>query len=326
MSADDQPATSREISQAVTVRQFFEAGKDRLELVIMAGKGGLDRVIGEPSAYRPGLALTGFYEYFANQRVQIIGRTEQAYLESLSVAERSDRFKRLCEKQIPCLVFAKNKTIFPEILELGDRYGIPVLISNMPTRHFIQAASYLLDNLAAPRCKLHGTMLEVSGLGVFIEGSAGVGKSETALGLVRRGHALVADDLVIFRRDYSGLLVGSAAEVTRHYMEIRGIGIIYMPTLFGIASARGEKQLDLVVTLLPQSEAGDNIDRSGEMDLRREILGVAIPQRIILVAPGRDLINIVEIAALEYKSRLSGQVAYQDLDERIKRHHVAIKE
>jgi HPr kinase/phosphorylase len=109
-------------------------------------------------------------------------------------------------------------------------------------------------------------------------------------------------------------------------MEIRGIGIIYMPALFGIASVRGEKQLDLVVTLLPQSEAGDNIDRSGEMDLRREILGVAIPQRIILVAPGRDLINIVEIAALEYKSRLSGQVAYQDLDERIKRHHVAIKE
>ena len=169
-------------------------------------------------------------------------------------------------------------------------------------------------------------MLEVSGLGVLIEGPAAIGKSETALGLIKRGHALVSDDLTELRCDPAGVVHGAAVAVTRHYMEIRGIGIIYVPALFGMAAVRGEKVLDLVITLRPQTGGDKDLDRSGGQSLYRDLLGVPIPQLVILVAPGRDLVNIVETAAMEYKLRLSGHVAYRDLDEQIKRHHAGIGE
>jgi HPr kinase/phosphorylase len=310
----------------VTVGQFLSAGRDRLGLSLVAGGSGLKRVIREPVLFRPGLALTGFYRHFANRRIQVIGLSEYAYLSSLKVAERRRCMERLLGAGIPCIVFVRGKRVFPEVLRLAEERRIPVLTTALLTRDFTHAASLLTGELAAPRCKVHGTMLEVVGLGVLIEGPAGIGKSETALGLVERGHALVADDLIVIRRDSAGCLHGAAVEVTRHYMEIRGIGIIYVPTLFGVASVRGEKQLDLIVTLRPQTSGEEDLDRSGATDHQREVLGVRVPQRIILVAPGRDLVNIVETAALEYKSRLLGQVAYRDLDERIKRHHAGAGE
>jgi HPr kinase/phosphorylase len=310
----------------VTVGQFLTAGHARLGLALVAGGNGLKRVIREPVLYRPGLALTGFFRHFANRRIQVIGLSEYAYLSSLKTADRRRCLERLLRAGIPCVVFVRGKRVFPEVLRLAEERQIPVLTTRMLTRDFTHAASLLADELAAPRCKVHGTMLEVVGLGILIEGPAGIGKSETALGLVRRGHALVADDLIVIRRDNAGCLHGAAVEITRHYMEIRGIGITYVPSLFGVAAVRGAKQLDLVVTLRPQTAGEDDLDRSGATDHRRELLGVGVPQRIILVAPGRDLVNIVETAALEYKSRLSGQVAYRDLDERIKRHHIGAGE
>jgi HPr kinase/phosphorylase len=310
----------------VTVAQFLAAGSTRLGLELVAGGKGLKRVIREPVLYRPGLALTGFYRHFAHRRIQVIGLAEHAYLSSLKVPDRQRCVARLLGARIPCLVFTHGQRVFPEVLRLAEERRIPVLVTRWETREFTHAGTLLAGELAAPRCKLHGTMLEVVGLGVLIEGPAGIGKSETALGLVERGHALVADDLIVVRRDNAGSLHGSAVEVTRHYMEIRGIGIVFVPALFGVAAVRGEKQLDLVVTLRPQAAGEEDLDRSGATDHRREVLGVSVPQRIILVAPGRDLVNIVETAALEYKSRLSGQVAYRDLDERIKRHHAGAGE
>jgi HPr kinase/phosphorylase len=164
-------------------------------------------------------------------------------------------------------------------------------------------------------------MLEVAGVGVFIEGAAGLGKSETALGLIKRGHALVADDLTQFRRDSNNTLLGSALPVTQYFMEIRGIGIIHVPSIFGVAAVRGEKQVDLVVTLKRQGEADAELDRTGMDDLRREFLGVEVPQLVIPVALGRDLVNLVETAAQEHKVRSSGFVAVSELESRIKRHH-----
>jgi HPr kinase/phosphorylase len=248
---------------SVTVGRFLKAGRDRLGLDLAAGEAGLERVIIEPVVHRPGLALSGFYEHFAWKRIQVVGMAEYAYLSSLPEALRVQRFEELFAMKIPCMVFTRGKRAFPEVLRVAERLGVAVLRTGMVTRHFIHTATFVLEDLHAPRCKVHGTMLEVAGVGVFIEGAPGLGKSETALGLIKRGHALVADDLTLLRRDSSGCLMGSASPVTQYYMEIRGIGIIYVPAIFGVAAVRGEKQVDLVVTLKRQGEADAELDRTG---------------------------------------------------------------
>ena len=305
----------------VTVDQFLAVGRERLGMELVAGRAGLQRVIIEPVAHRPGLALSGFYRHFARKRIQVVGMAEFEYLSFMPEELRAQRLEELFAKKIPCMVFTRSKRVFPEVVRLAERDGVCVLRSSMVTRHFIHSATFVLEDLHAPRCKVHGTMLEVAGVGVFIEGAAGLGKSETALGLIKRGHALVADDLTQFRRDSSNSLLGSAMPVTQYYMEIRGIGIIHVPSIFGVAAVRGEKQVDLVVTLKRQGEADAELDRTGTDELRREFLGVAVPQLVIPVAPGRDLVNLVETAAQEHKVRLSGFVAVRELDSRIKRHH-----
>jgi HPr kinase/phosphorylase len=307
----------------VPVGLFLKEGTERLRLELVAGAGGLARTIREPAINRPGLALAGFYRFFPGKRIQLIGFAEYSYLMSLAPEVRSRRVADLFARRVPCVVFSRNKKPFNDVAELAERFSVPVLRTGMITGHFMNAATILMEELSAPRCKVYGTMLEVAGVGVMIEGQPGIGKSETALGLVKRGHALVADDLTELRRDSSGRLMGAAVEVTRYYMEIRGLGIIYVPAIFGAAAVRGEKQLDLVVTLMRQADVDAELDRSGETELRREFLGVSVRQVILPVAPGRDMVNIVETVAQEYKLRLSGQVAFEHLDERIKRHHAA---
>ncbi|MDD4621628.1 MAG: HPr(Ser) kinase/phosphatase [Kiritimatiellae bacterium] len=318
MAASRKKQSSR---SPVTVGAFREAGRERLRLELVAGEAGLRRVIGEPMVHRPGLALSGFYGHFAQKRIQVVGMAEHAYLSSLPEEKRVQRINELFGLKIPCIVFTRGKRVFPEVRCAAERDNVSVLRTGMVTRHFIQTATFVLEDLHAPRCKAYGTMMEVAGVGGFIEGSAGMGKSETALGLIKRGHALVADDLTLLRRDSNGNLMGSAMSVTRYYMEIRGIGIIHVPSVFGVASVRGEKQVDMVITLKRQGEADAELDRTGMDELRREFLGVSVPQLVIPVAPGRDLVNLVETAAQEYKLRLSGFVAVRELDSRIKQHH-----
>jgi HPr kinase/phosphorylase len=307
----------------VTVSQFFKEGRERLKLEMLAGKRGINRVLTEPLLHRPGLALTGFYEHFAWERVQTIGMAEYGYLSSLPEALRKQRVHELFAMNIPCMVFTRGLEVFPEILVVAEHLGIPVMKSEMLTREFLRAGTFLLEELDAPRCKVYGTMVEVSGVGVFIEGAPGLGKSETALGLIKRGHALVADDLTEFRRDSNGRLIASALNVTKFFMEIRGIGIIYVPAIFGVTAVRGEKHVDLVITLMRQADVDAELDRTGTEELYREFLGIRVPQRIVPVAPGRDLVNLVETAAQEYKLRMTGYVAVSELDARIKKQHGA---
>lgn len=307
--------------EPVTVGAFHERGQQRLGLRLAAGGGGLARVIEEPVLYRCGLALSGFYDHFAFRRIQLIGRAERAFLQAMTERKRIATVERLFKAGIPCVVISSGQAAFDESIRIADERNVPVFLTDMSSLRFTTQATLLLETLSAPRRKVHGTMIEVAGLGVLIEGPAGIGKSETALGLIKRGHALVADDLTELRRDADGAIHGAAVAVTRHYMEIRGIGIIYVPALFGVGAVRGEKALDLVITLRPQAEGDDDLERGGGQDLRRELLGVPVPQLVVPVAPGRDLVNIVETAAMEYKLRLSGQVAHRDLDEQIKRHH-----
>lgn len=308
-----------------TVKKFLEAGRKRLSLSLVAGEGGLDRPIRETAINRPGLALAGFYKYFPLKRIQLIGYAEYSYTMSLEQSLRDERMEKLFASRVPCIVYTRRRQPGPKAIEFADKYSVPLLRTQMITGLFTNAATILMEELSAPRTRIHATMLEVAGIGVLIEGEPGIGKSETALGLIKKGYALVADDCTELRLTGDGNLTGSAVPVTQFYMEIRGLGIIYVPSIFGVASVRGEKKVDLVVTLRRQSECDSELDRTGGNTLYRNFLGVDVPQVVIPVAPGRDLVNIVETVAQEYNLRLSGQVAHQDLDERIKRHNVSLK-
>jgi HPr kinase/phosphorylase len=302
--------------RAITVRDFLEAGRASLNLELICGERWLSHHITEAALNRPGLALSGFYKYFAQRRIQCLGLAETAYLAALDGATRRQRLEEFFSKNIPCVVMARHKRAFPEMHTMSARHRVAILRTQMITKHFINAATIVMENLMAPRMKVQGTMIEHKGIGILIEGKAGTGKSEIALALIRRGAALVSDDITALRRDSAGALIGAAVDVTRYHMEIRGIGIIHVPSLFGLTSVRGEKKLDMVVTLCPPGTR-DERDRSGEARENRELLGVPVPRLYVPVAPGRDLANVVEAAALDQKLRMLGHDAAKELDERL---------
>lgn len=298
----------------VTVSQFVEAGRDRLALEPVAGTAGMHRPITEAAVNRVGLALTDFFRYFAHHRVQIIGHAENAYLGSLNYETRIQRIRAVLKKRIPCLVFTRNRRIAPAISRLADEFGVPILRSRLITKHFINAATIVLENLMAPRINMQGTMVDIMGVGVLLEGNPGVGKSETALALVKKGFSLVADDVTALIKDSAGKIVGSPVGVTRYHMEIRGVGIIHVPSLYGIASVRAEKDLDLIIGF-KRLERQD--DRRWEIDggyRMRNVLGIDIPSLVLPVAPGREMANIVEAATLDFKLKQLGHDAAKELD------------
>ena len=301
----------------ISVKEFMDHAQGRFELELVAGSSGLDSVIDEPVVHRPGLALSGFYQHFAARRIQVIGMAEYTYLESISPNQRAQRFEELSRNHVPCVVFACGKEPFPSLLTTAEREGVVVFKTSALTRHFMMSAMIMLEELTSPRCKIHATMVDISGMGVLIEAKPGLGKSETALGLIKRGHALVADDMTCIRRHGINHLLATATDAARDFMEIRGIGMMNVRQVFGIGAVRREKQVDLVLTLVPQDEVEDTLDRTGIEQLTREFLGVKLPQRIIPVAPGRSLVNLAETAAQEQKLRISGYIAVDELDRRI---------
>ena len=301
---------------SVRVGTFFEVGGRDLGMELVAGEAGLNRRIPEVTINRPGLALTGFYSSFPQRRIQVLGLAEYSYLSSLDPALRAERLRAFFARKIPCVILGRSKRPFPEIMELAGEFKTPVFRSNMITKHLINTATIIMENLTAPRGKAQGTMLEIHGIGVLIEGKPGMGKSETALALIRRGGALVSDDVTSLRLDSAGSVLGSPVDVTRFHMEIRGVGIVHVPSLFGVASVRGEKRLELVVTLCKPGEVD-----LGDADLHshgvRSLLGVDVPRVHIPVAPGRDIANVVEAAALDQKLRTLGHDAEKELDENL---------
>ena len=298
---------------------FVTASRGRLSLEVVVGGAGLGKEVLEPMMYRPGLALTGFFGNFAWKRLQVVGKAERAYLESLDAGMRLERLKALFENGAYCLIFACGLPVPDGLVAVAEEAGAAVLRTPLLTREFIHQGTFVLEALRAPKAKLYGTTVEVAGLGVMLEGAPGLGKSETALGLVKHGNALVADDLTCLRKDVaSNKLFASAAEATRNYMEIRGIGIIHVPSIFGVTAVRGEKQLDLVVTFKRMEEVNGELDRVGEDRHVRSILGVDVPQIVIPVSAGRDLVNLVETAAQQFKLRETGRDPVSALDERLK--------
>jgi HPr kinase/phosphorylase len=298
------------------VASFLAAAPADMELKLVAGEAGLTRRINEAAINRPGLALTGFVQYFANRRIQVVGFAEHSYLSSLDKQERRRRLREFFGQKIPCLVVSRGKGVFSEIRELAEEFRVPVMRTTAITKHFVNAATIIMENLMAPRSKEQGTMMEIMGIGVLLEGPPGIGKSDTALSLIKKGYALVSDDITAMRLDSSGSVIATPVSITRYHMEIRGLGIVHVPSLFGVASVRQEKRLDLVVSLCAPDKRYEE-DRGGEPRRSHEVLGVPIPVVVIAVMPGRDIANIVEAAALDVKLRLLGHDAEKELDEKL---------
>jgi HPr kinase/phosphorylase len=303
-------------SRSVQVADFMAACGDHLKLELLGGKAGLSKLIGESTINRPGLGLAGFFKHFPEQRIQVIGLAEYAYLESLKPAERWERVEALFAEKIPCMVFTRSKRVYPEIVKLAEKTRTPLFRTPLITKHFVNAATIVMENLRAPSEKVQGTTVEIMGIGVMIEGVSGIGKSDAALALVRRGHSLVSDDITSLRRDTSGSVIASPVKVTQYHMEIRGLGIVHVPSLFGVSSVREEKKLDLVVTLVREDRKG-TIPSGDRGTARRILLGVEVPQVYVVIEPGRDIANVIETAALDMKLRRLGHDAEKELDERL---------
>jgi len=300
----------------ITVRQFFDAAKESLKLTIESGDKYLDNDIGEHSINRPGLALAGFFQYFARRRIQVFGLAEHSYLRSLSAEDQRKRLEQMFSKRIPAVVMTRNRRAPKEMKELASRYRIPVLRSPIITGNFMNEATVLLESMAAPTTRVHGTTVDILGIGVLIEGEPGIGKSEAALTLIERGHSLVADDITVLRREGSNAITASSVEITRYHMEIRGLGIIHVPSLFGVASMRTDTRLDLIVRLQrpsPQIE----LDRTGLNPVVRNVLGVNIPLITLPVDAGRDLAHVIEVAALNERLKMLGHDAAKELDDKL---------
>jgi len=300
----------------VTIKDFIDAAKEKTLLETVTGGIGLSRIIRESAIHRPGLALAGFFEHFAFRRIQVLGLAETEYLAAMTANNRRLSLRRFFAQHIPCVVVCRNRKIHPEFLELARQFKVAVLRTPMITGKFVNAATLIMESLMSPSITVQGTIVDIMGIGVMIEGKPGIGKSEAALVLIIRGHSLVADDLTILRRLDPRTVIASSVPITRYHLEIRGLGIIHIPSLFGVASVRNEKSLDLIVTLKHADQfTGEGTESPSP---QREILGVQIPNVVIPVAPGRDLSSIIEVAALNEKLKHLGHDAAKELDEKIK--------
>lgn len=302
--------------QTVTVREFLEVGQQELGIDFEAGETFLDNVIHEGSLNRPGLALAGFTQYFANKRMQVFGLAELSYLKSLDPASYTKRLKQFFSVHLPCVVITRSRHAPVQMRELAQAYRVPLMRTPMITMRFVNRATVILEELLSPQTRVHGTMVDILGIGVMIKGEAGIGKSEAALALIERGHSLVADDVTILRRIHTGEVIARAVEITRYHMEIRGLGIIHVPSLFGVASMREAKRLDLVINLV-RSGPGVELDRTGLTPQTTNILDEEIPLITLPVAPGRDIAHVVEVAALNQKLKHLGHDAAKELDDRL---------
>lgn len=300
----------------VTVERFARDKGKHLGLKLEAGNQGLARIIREPTVNRPGLALAGFTKYFASRRIQVIGNAEHSFLASLDDQDRRHRYADLLSYKIPGVVFCRNLAPDADLKQAAERAGVPVFTCPLITMKFINLATLALEALFAPRGTEMGSMVDIMGIGVIIRGESGIGKSECVLNLIERGYSLVADDVTKVTLLDGREIVGSSAEITRNHMEVRGIGIINVATMFGIRSIRREKRLDLVVTMKPWNQVRD-VDRLGMEEEYIRILSLNVPHITIPVRPGRDLARLIEVAALQIKLRLAGHNAAKELDDRL---------
>ena len=291
--------------------------RDALDLKCVAGRPGLSREIEVPDLNRPGLALGGFFDKFAFNRIQVFGRGETAFLDKLHDEGNAETIHELFDYPLPCCVFTHGLTPHEEFIQHAEDAGCPILQTTLPTADFSSRLIRALDRVFAPQVVLHGVLVEVFGIGILIMGESGVGKSETALELIERGHRLICDDTVEIRCVSGNILMGAALnKVTSHHMEIRGLGIINVAHLFGVGAIRDKKQIQLVVHL-EDWDPNKTYDRLGSADKKEEILGVHAPCLNIPVKPGRNISIIIEVAAMIERLKKMGYHSAKEFDQNV---------
>lgn len=307
------------IVEAVSIRDFYESFREPLHMELVSGESGLDRMIAERSLNRPSLAMTGFFKYFASKRIQLFGAGEMGYLRELNAAEEKRVMTEILKRKVPCIIISRNLAPSKMLKELCEMYATPLIRSTMPTKTFTTEATLLLEEKFAPHTHMHGTLLDIKGIGTLICGESGVGKSECALALIERGHSLVADDLTYIRRVSERELIGTSSELSRGYMECRGLGIINIAELFGVRSVRLEKRIDLVINFKNWS-SGMHEERTGLEERHIEVLGLRVPVMEIPVRPGRDMARLVEVASMVQALKQIGHDSAAEFNERLIAH------
>ncbi len=296
-----------------------ELEKDRefgLGLTLMAGHKGLGKKITESQVQKMGLALTGFVKYINPERIQIIGNTELAYFNTLDTERQKEVINKICSIDLSCIVVTRNLQIPELLIKMADEKGIPLFRTNLRSFDFIERVTKFLEEKLALTTSIHGVLMDVYGVGVLIIGKSGIGKSECALDLILRGHRLVADDMVHIKRRAPSTLIGSGFEVIQHHMEIRGLGIINIRSLFGVEAIREQKKIELVLELV-EWDHNREYDRLGFEEEKYTILGVDLPMLRIPVTPGRNLTTIIEVAARNYLLKVMGYDSALEFEKRL---------
>jgi len=303
---------------SVKVEQLVSDPVASLGLSLLAGRAGLARRITVPRIQKPGLALTGYTEQVHPERVQVLGATEMGYLERLSPEARTAGIANLINLEPACIAITRNLTAPREMIGLCNERNVALFASPLMSSIFIDRITKYLEDQLSPTTSIHGVLMDVLGVGILLLGKSGIGKSEAALDLVMRGHRLVADDIVDIRKRAPDMVFGSGSEIIKHHMEIRGLGIINIKDLFGIAAVRDTKKIELVIELVEWRE-DEEYDRLGVEDITLSILDIEIPKLRIPVRPGRPTTSIIEVAARNQLLKIQGHHSAQEFQDRLNR-------
>jgi HPr kinase/phosphorylase len=304
------------IKESITVGFLFEGNRTRLHLKMAAGSGGLGKEIRDKNVHRPGLALAGYVQLFRYDRVQIFGNTEMRYLEQLTPGERLAALERLFKFDVPCVMITGDNAIDEQFLSIAERRGVPVFQSPLETTKFIYFLGDFLDDQFSPQCTIHASFVDVYGVGLLLTGRSGIGKSEIALDLIERGHRLVADDVVMITRKGEGILMGAGSELVKHFMEIRGLGLIDVRSMFGIRAIRFQKRVEVLIELMDWNE-NQEYTRTGLDDKTMPLMDVPIPSVELPIFPGKNVTVICEVIALNYLLKHYGYDAAREFTKRL---------
>ena len=303
---------------SIKISRLLEDSDYDLRLQLVVGEKGLDKRISSSRIQKPGLALTGFTEHLHPERVQVFGNTEISYLETLPEARQQEVLATLLRSELACIVVTKNLEIPQTLTDACERADVTLMKTTLLSSTFIQQVQSFLDEALTASASLHGVLMDVFGVGILLLGKSGIGKSEIALDLVMRGHRLVADDIVDVTRRKPGTIYGAGNPIIKHHMEIRGLGIINIKDLFGIAAVRDRKKIELVIELV-EWDPMQEYDRLGVEEQKFSVVGVEIPLAVVPVRPGRNMTTIIEVAARNHLLKLQGHHSAREFAERLNR-------
>ncbi|WP_040204162.1 HPr(Ser) kinase/phosphatase [Neobacillus jeddahensis] len=289
---------------------------EKFQLELISGEEGINRPITMSDISRPGIEMAGYFEFYPAERIQLLGKTELSFFQELSPNDRISRMEQLCTDITPAIIVTRGIDVPIELMEASERESVPVLRATMKTTRFSSRLTNFLESKLAPTTAVHGVLVDVYGIGVLITGKSGVGKSETALELVKRGHRLVADDCVEIRQEDQDTLVGTSPDLIEHLLEIRGLGIINVMTLFGAGAVRSNKRITLVMNL-EIWDAKKQYDRLGLDEEKMKIIDTEVTKLTVPVRPGRNLAVIIEVAAMNFRLKRMGVNAAQQFTDRL---------